>query len=107
MNSTGNMLSQESILNTEVLNKGFALLDTLFKNNGWHMVKNEMNHICYTKLGNETDIFNIKIDNRSIHVSIPIKNSPFQFVTSFKDYFTATEYVESRFIDFISEKKLI
>jgi hypothetical protein len=107
MNSNDNMLSQDSILNTEVLNKGFAILDSLFKNNGWHMVKNEMNHICYTKFGNETDIFNIKIDNKSIQVSIPIKNSPFQYVTSFKDYFSATEYVESRFMDFISEKKLI
>ena len=104
MNSTGNMLSQDTILNTEVANKGFALLDTLFKDNGWHMVKNEMNHICYTKLGNEIDIFNIKIDNKSIQVSVPIKNSPFQYVTSFKDYFSATEYVESRFMDFISEK---
>ena len=100
MDSPDIMLSQ--IISNEVVNKGFSILDGIFKENGWHMVKNEMNHICYTKFGNETDIFNIKIDNRSIHISVPIKNSPFQFITSFKDYYSATEYVESRFYDYIS-----
>ena len=99
MDSHVNMLSQT--INNDVINKGFTILDGVFKEKGWHMIKNEMNHVCYTKFGNETDIFNINIDNRSIHVSIPIKNSPFQFVTSFKDYFSATEYIESRLMDFI------
>jgi len=104
MNSNDNMLSvnTDSILNTEIKNKGFALLDKMFKDNGWHMCKNEMNWICYTKFGNETDLFDIKIDQRSVKVSVPMKNSPFQFVTSFKDYYHASEYVESRFIDFMS-----
>jgi hypothetical protein len=104
MISNDNMLlgNAGSILNTEIKNKGFALLDTLFKDNGWHITKNEMNWICYTKFGNETDLFDIKINQKTIQVSIPIKNSPFQFVTSFKDYYCASEYVESRFLDFIS-----
>lgn len=105
MSSNSNMLSNnESILNTEIKNKGFALLDQMFKENSWHLVKNEMNYICYTKLGHETDIFEIKIDAKNIHIGIPIKNSPFQFNTSFKDYFQASEYVEGRFFDFIREK---
>jgi hypothetical protein len=53
------MLSNESILNTEIKNKGFALLDQMFKENGWHLVKNEMNYICYSKFGHETDLFEI------------------------------------------------
>ena len=104
MLSNDNMLSTNSgsIFNTEIKNKGFALLDEMFKKSGWHMIKNEMNWICYTKFGNETDVFDIKIDQRNVKVSIPVKNSPFQFVTSFKDYYHASEYVESRFLDFIS-----
>ena len=102
MSCNHNMLSnKESILNTEIKNKGFAILDKMFKENGWHMIKNEMNMITYTKLGYETDLFNIKIDQTNIHVSIPIKNSPYQYITSFKDYFQASEYIEARFIDFI------
>jgi hypothetical protein len=108
MSSNSNMLTNnESILNTEIKNKGFALLDQMFKENGWHLVKNEMNYICYTRFGHETDIFEIKIDAKNIHIGIPIKNSPFQFNTSFKDYFQASEYIEARFFDFIGEKKLI
>lgn len=105
MSSNSNMLTiNESILNTEIKNKGFALLDQMFKENGWYLVKNESNYICYTKLGHETDVFEIKIHAKNINISIPIKNSPFQFNTSFNDYFQASEYVEARFYDFIREK---
>jgi hypothetical protein len=104
MSSNSNMLTNnESILNTEIKNKGFALLDQMFKENGWHLVKNEVNYICYTKFGHETDNFQIKVDEKTIFVSIPIKNSPFQYTTSFKDYFQASEYVEARFFDFIGK----
>lgn len=104
MNSNSNFISDKShILNTEIKNKGFTFLNTIFKENGWHIIKNELNWICYTKFGNETDIFDIKIGEKNINVSIPIKNSPFQFTTSFKDYFMASEYVEERFFDFIKK----
>jgi hypothetical protein len=106
MPSNDIMLStSDSILNTEIKNKGFALLDQLFKEHGWHMVKNEPNWICYTKFAHETDLFDIKIDSKSIHVSVPIRNSPFQYMSSFKDYYQASEYVEARFLDFIGTPK--
>jgi hypothetical protein len=93
----------ESILNTEIKNKGFALLDQLFKEHGWHMVKNDLNWVCYSKFCHETDLFDIKIDSKSIHVSVPIRNSPFQYRSVFKDYFQASEYIEARFLDFIQK----
>ena len=105
MMSNDNMLSnQNTLIDTEIQNKGFIFLDELFKKHGWHIIKNEVNWLSYTKFGNETDLFDIKINQKSIHVSIPVKNSPFQYVTSFTDYYRATEYVESRFFDFVSEK---
>jgi hypothetical protein len=101
MFSNDNMLSvQNEISNTEIKNKGFFLLDEMFKSNGWHMTKNEMNWICYTRAGNETEFFDIKLDQKRVYVSVPIQNSIFQYTTSFKDYFTASEYVEQRFKDF-------
>jgi len=105
MNSNTNTLSNSfSILNTDVKNKGFVFLDQLFKENGWHLVKNEETWLCYTKFGFETDIFDIKIGEKIINVSIPVKNSPFQYITTFKDYYNASEYVEARFLDFIGKK---
>ena len=104
MTSTNTLDNNESILTTEIKNKGFALLDKTFKENGWHLIKNEMNNICYTKFGNETDSFEIKIGCKNIQVSIPIKNSPYQYTTIFEDYFQASEYVEERFFDFLEKK---
>ena len=60
MTSTSNMLSNtDTILNTELKNKGFVFLDTLFNENGWKLIKNELNWICYTKFGHETELFDI------------------------------------------------
>ena len=44
MQSNDNMQLQQNIVeNYEIKNKGFFTLDSLFKENGWHMTKNEMN----------------------------------------------------------------
>jgi hypothetical protein len=103
---TFNTISNNSQINvdTKILNKGFLILDELFQKHGWQLIKNEMNWICYTKVGQETDLFDIKISQKIIQVSIPIKNSPFQYHTSFTDYFQASEYIEERFFDFIDKK---
>jgi hypothetical protein len=103
---TFNTISNNSQINvdTKILNKGFLILDELFQKHGWHLIKNEMNWICYTKVGQESDLFDIKISQKIIQVSIPIKNSPFQYHTSFTDYFQASEYIEERFFDFIDKK---
>jgi hypothetical protein len=31
-----------------------------------------------------------------------MKNSPFKYITSFKEYFLASEYLENRFNEFIN-----
>jgi hypothetical protein len=82
-------------------------LDPLFKQHGWYTSKNEANYLSYTTTGCETDVFEIKIDtSKTIRVSIPIRNTPFQYRTSFYNCFQASEYVESRFLDFIDQKKI-
>ena len=79
MNTNDHMLS--NIINDKIKNKGFLLLDSLFKENGWHLTKNEMELIEYTKFGYELDFFQIKINKQNIHVSVPIKNSPYHYPT--------------------------
>ena len=88
--------------NIELKNKGFPFIDALFRNNGWHIIRNDFNWIVYSKFGHETEFFEIKIDSNSVHVSMPIKNSLFQYRTSFDNYFNASEYLEERFKQYIS-----
>lgn len=100
MNTNSNMISNEHNSNT-IKNKGFAILDELFKEHGWSLVKNDMNWINYTKLGDETSNFNIRITKDKIVVSVPLKNSIYQFVTTFNNYYDASEYIEEKFYDYI------
>ena len=100
MNTNNNMMSNESELSTPIKNKGFAILDSIFKKHKWHLVKNEPNWISYTKFGDETSYFDFKILQDKIIVSTPIKNSSYQFVTEFKSYFEASEYAEQKLIDY-------
>ena len=89
------------------IKKEFATLDPLFKQHGWYTSKNEANYLSYTTTGHETDVFEIKIDtSKTIRVSMPIRNSPFQYNTTFNNCFQASEYIESRFLDFIDQKKI-
>lgn len=101
MNTNDNMLSNDPILNSEIKNKGFAILDSTFKQHQWHLIKNEFNWICYTKFSDETSYFDIKILQDKIVVSVPIKNSSYQYVTNFKSYYEASEYVEQKLNDYI------
>jgi len=91
----------QSSIPSEIKNKGFLLFDEMVREHGWHLIHNEMNRICYTKVGYETDVFDIRILEKTIKVSIPLRNSKYQFVTQFNDYFTANEFLESRFFDFM------
>lgn len=101
MNANHTMLTSEPIINSDIKNKGFLFLDEMFKKHGWNMRKNELNWISYTKFGDETSYFDIKIDNYKITVSVPLKNSLYQYVTTFKSYYAASEYIEQRFFDYI------
>jgi len=106
MNTHDNMLSTDPVLNSTIANKGFAILDATFKEKGWNLIKNEINWISYTKFGNECTFFDIKLLPDKVVVSVPIKNSTYQYVTSFKGYYEASEFVEQKLIDYIEEKKI-
>ena len=46
-----------SNIKNDIVNKGFSILDTLFKENDWNIVINEQNWVAYTKTGHETEYF--------------------------------------------------
>jgi hypothetical protein len=101
MNTNDNMMSNNLITDSQLVNKESVIVDDLFRQHGWYIVKNEQNWISYTKFGDETSYFDIKFLTNSVVVSIPIKNSPCQYTTSFNNYYDASEYIEQRFLDYI------
>lgn len=102
MYTNDNMLSNENISKSDIKNKGFTILDSIFKKNAWTLTKNETNWMTYTKLGDETSYFDIKISQDKIVTSVPIKGSQYQFVTSFKSYYEASEFIEQKLFDYIN-----
>jgi hypothetical protein len=107
MTSVTNMQqTNTSFFTSDIETQGFAPLDPLFKQHGWHNVRNDADHICYTKTGYETDLFEIEIRSQSIRVGIPVYNSPYQYKTTFNSYVKAFKYIESRMMEFIDQKKI-
>lgn len=84
------------------------LLNDLFKANGWQQIEhNNKDLIMYSKPGKETEFFKISLDNNIIYVSVPLKNSIFQYKTKFVDYYSAIKYTESKFNYFIDNEIII
>ena len=107
MTVASNMLSEnDTIIN---INNELNLLTELFKHNGWNKIKSIdklSDHIIYSKEGNETEFFKIALDNNIIYVSVPLKNSTFQYKTKFADYYSAIKYTESKFHYFIENENI-
>lgn len=81
-------------------------LDNMFFNHGWYMlnsISHNSNHITYIKAGCDLDFFDICFYENSckIVVTIPLKNSRYQYKSTFYNYFDAFDYIEKRFYDYI------
>lgn len=100
MNPTSLMLSNDSLSNSVIQNKRFSILHDTLTQNGWKLVVNEMYWINYTKEGDETSYFDIKVTQNKIMVSVPIKNSIYQYTTSFTSYYEASEFLEKKMYEY-------
>ena len=66
MNTPDNKLTINNI-NSDIKNKGFLLLDILFKERGWTLTQNELNWIEYRRPEfGDLDYFEIRIDKKQI-----------------------------------------
>ena len=90
----------KNVSSQQIMNKGFSCLKELFnKKIGWELIVNEINHIIFLK--KEEDFqFEMKIDADTIHVSMPMKNSVYNYETRFNSYFMASEYIEMHLLNF-------
>jgi hypothetical protein len=89
---TDNFSNEE--IHIKLKNRGFSYLEDLFLIKEWKIFKNDFDHIVYMKPGNEMDYFEIKLTKTEVCVSIPVKNSKYQYATSFNNYFDASDYIE-------------
>lgn len=107
MTITANMLSGNKIIN---INDELTLLYNLFANNGWKISNIDTNsssdNITYYKEGNETEFFEISLVDNIIYVSVPLKNSSFQYKAKFADYYSAIKYIENKFNYFINNENI-
>lgn len=103
MNTHTTMLTSDPVFSSNLVNKGFVILDAMFKEYGWVLVRNEKTWINYTKPGDETSFFDIKVLADKIVVSVPIKQSTYQYITTFKDYYQASEFIEQKLKDYMAK----
>ena len=79
-------------------------LEETFSQHNWSLQINEPHHIVFKSPTTDYDYFEILVDAKKIHVTIPLKNSTHKYKTSFDSYFNACEYVETRFHDFVNSE---
>jgi hypothetical protein len=88
-----------SLKNEEVKDKDIPknkmFLDTHyeFSKNNWMLKENTQTSLIYYRLNNETDEFKIKINNKSVSVTIPIIGGNCEYTTNFMSYYMASEYI--------------
>jgi len=89
---------------------GVAELSVLFFQNGWTSsgLINSEEGVSYYKEGHETEYFQLKYNElglgpeEPICVSVPLRNSTFQYVLYFKEFEDATKYITKMFCEYTS-----
>ena len=103
------MYSQDAMLETQrqkqyqkdLSNVVLSILQEQFIKYNWEINISQPLHIVYKKPDNDYIFFEWNQQNtNNIYVSVPIINCNYQYVTHFKDYFLACEYIKKRLYDY-------
>lgn len=87
---------------SEPLNKGFIQVVERFNSAGWKLVENTKTQLVFVNPQNIYDEFKMQVHESRVEVVIPMPNSPVAYSTKFNNYFEASEYMLSRFQDFLA-----
>jgi len=87
---------------TEPQNKGFIQVVEKFTSEGWKMVENTKSRLVFVNSDSMYDEFKMLVEESNVLVVIPMPNSPIEYSTKFDNYFEASEYIISRFEDFLA-----
>jgi hypothetical protein len=71
-------------------------LDYLLSKQKWNLLINNEEHLLYVQTIDESSYIEVKKKHEEwIEVSVPVKNSQFQYKTTFKSEMPAYEYIEN------------
>ncbi len=87
---------------SEPLNKGFLQVVEKFESENWKLVENTRTQLTFVNPNNIYDEFKMSVHENKVEVVIPMPNSPVAYSTKFNNYFEASEYILSRFTDFLA-----
>jgi len=87
---------------SEPLNKGFIQVVEKFARENWKLVENTRTQLTFVNPNNIYDEFKMSVNENKVEVVIPMPNSPVAYCTKFNNYFEASEYILSRFTDFLA-----
>jgi hypothetical protein len=98
---------KSSSFTTTAKNVGFRQATETFTNAGWHLVENETDRVTFKRQNDVYDEFKMRARETHIEVVIPMPNSQVAYCTRFSNYYEASEYIVSRFHDYLdaSEEK--
>ena len=82
----------KNIINNNNNNNNNTIHD-LFTKNEWKLIINNGEKVVYTRDCFECDRFELLERNNRFYVTVPIKNSVYQYKTSFDSYYEASNYV--------------
>jgi hypothetical protein len=84
-------------------NPAFKDLKEKFLEKGWLIKTDIQNKLEFKSPTSDYDIFEFLVESTEIHVTVPLKNSKYQYFTKFSDYFSACEFVEMHLLELKNE----
>lgn len=84
----------------KILNPGFKEIGEKFLEKAWIVKVNQPNRLEFQSPTNECDTFEFEVDQNSIHVSVPLKQSRYKYTTKFSNYYLASEFAEMHLAEF-------
>lgn len=82
-------------------NKIFSDIHQNFLENGFKLRENSMTNLIYFNPNSAMDEFKIRLDNKCIYVTIPIKPKNYEYTTKFTSYYLATEYISNHLKNYL------
>ena len=103
-NSNENKCQTSTPNSITLCNPEFYSVDAFFAEKGWSRVDNTPTQVAYSKLGHETEYFQVTIKDKPsfVMVTIPLKSIPYHYSTKFTTIDDELlNYIRKRFADFV------
>ena len=103
-NSNENKCQTSTSNSSTLCNPELYSVDAFFAEKGWSRVDNTPTQVAYSKLGHDTEYFQVTIKDKPsfVMVTIPLKSIPYHYSTKFTTIDDELlNYIRKRFADFV------